>query len=873
MIANISYSTSAAGALIYNETKVAEGTAVRLGDNNIFSTDIFAKAALIESYSRQNRVNETVFHTSLSLSTADRTVSDEEFKEIADSYMKKMGYSELPYTVYRHNDTAHQHIHIIASRFDEDSKLVNQRYEFKKSRSITEKLETEHELLTWEESKELVEAVSEKYNDKQLLATHGAKTYVAKITKQLKTNSNFTNFNQYKQLLQEKHIQVKEYPQPDGTTGLVYFVKDETGKEYKPIKASAIYHDCMHKAIEQIAEKNAANRKAPDKLILKRFEEFNQQIKIFSTNTEQNKSLQFIPILHTDNSNNIYGVSFMDATNSNIYKASELLTNYNKQNLISRFEANGSINENYITNGKIGKAYHQLKHNSEIAKHSEVAFLSTLQPKDIFIALEKDGVIPQHYCSNLQTEIIENKIASYIQQQTTIVEERQAKKDNENDIKNDVLKNIFSIDNAQGIDRNTLNQMKANYITTNAERLSYLPQFFEKNKSTLWPINKLVQDFTKLPLLERTDSVRQTLINDINALDLNPKGTRTNIVDLYKQIAIASIKDGGVELIADNKPKLAQYINAQIAKIYSGPDLEKRRTIQDNVIAAMLRNPEHSKELIYASTTNKDLSKIATEKNLAFLFATLTSRDMTMSDKQFNAKYSNIIAQLPSTVSSEVRTEQKIKTIEHHSFKFFNKQIYQLNNKLPLTKRSMFNTSQDYFSGLNPNSKNILAEKINKIIADNTNYNPSEFTKEQLMSIVDKYALQLEKSLPKLFLNEQTQRAINPLYKQFVAANKLDLKSEINSLPKFKSYILQPANFDTIKSVITQSYNSKYPKAPIGADEIIKQINRYIELKEAQLNKFNPKQDQEQGLTTGNSTEAGYRAAKGVKKGDWTKGR
>lgn len=93
-------------------------------------------------------VQKPVWHNSLRLPKGD-SLTDEQWKLVADDYMKRMGFSDTHLRCYiMHNDKAGQHIHIIASRIRiPDGQLYLGRNENLISTKIIQQLERDH-LLT-----------------------------------------------------------------------------------------------------------------------------------------------------------------------------------------------------------------------------------------------------------------------------------------------------------------------------------------------------------------------------------------------------------------------------------------------------------------------------------------------------------------------------------------------------------------------------------------------------------------------------------------------------------------------------------------------------------------------------------------------------
>ena len=143
MIANQTKGTSFRGLLNYLEEReqslIIGGNMV--GENARELSTEFA-------FSRQLNpdLERAVYHSSLSLPKSDRLDQDG-WNEIADDYMKGMGFEDSQYVVYRHSDTEHDHIHIVASRIRmTDGKTVSDSWDYVRSEKLVKKLEQKYEL-------------------------------------------------------------------------------------------------------------------------------------------------------------------------------------------------------------------------------------------------------------------------------------------------------------------------------------------------------------------------------------------------------------------------------------------------------------------------------------------------------------------------------------------------------------------------------------------------------------------------------------------------------------------------------------------------------------------------------------------------------
>lgn len=97
--------------------------------------------------SRQIRPDATrpVWHSSLALPKGE-DVSIEVWEKIASRYMEKMGLAENQWTAFKHGDTDHKHIHIVASRIGLDGQLWYGKWEARTAIEATQELEREFNL-------------------------------------------------------------------------------------------------------------------------------------------------------------------------------------------------------------------------------------------------------------------------------------------------------------------------------------------------------------------------------------------------------------------------------------------------------------------------------------------------------------------------------------------------------------------------------------------------------------------------------------------------------------------------------------------------------------------------------------------------------
>lgn len=119
MIGNIQKGNYIKGVLEYHYKKIEEGVC-ELINTNIYSENCNDQIQFfLNTFSihKNSRTKDYLFHASLNFSPEER-LTHSKLNEIGEEYLQRMGYINVPYTIFVHNDKAHQHIHIVASRIN-----------------------------------------------------------------------------------------------------------------------------------------------------------------------------------------------------------------------------------------------------------------------------------------------------------------------------------------------------------------------------------------------------------------------------------------------------------------------------------------------------------------------------------------------------------------------------------------------------------------------------------------------------------------------------------------------------------------------------------------------------------------------------------
>lgn len=261
MIAKISSTENLGGALGYNFKKVEKEEASVLLAQGLYQNkegtytmaEVFADMqALIPE---KCRTKKTVFHCSLN-PHPDEKLSDETLTLIAKDYMEALGYGKQPYIVFKHSDIAREHIHIVSLRVDGEGRKLNDRFEKRRSKLITDVLERKYNLIpsskvTNREMEEVSKIDTTKGNIKE---------QVASALRMVLKHYKFCSLGELNAILSAYNLAVEEVKtefRGKKYDGLVYVqTDDKSNKVGTPIHASDIGRGVGYTAVQNKMQKS-----------------------------------------------------------------------------------------------------------------------------------------------------------------------------------------------------------------------------------------------------------------------------------------------------------------------------------------------------------------------------------------------------------------------------------------------------------------------------------------------------------------------------------------------------------------------------------------------------------------------------------------
>ena len=265
-------------------------------------------------------------HISLNPDPNDK-VSDDRYREMAEQYMREMGYGEQPFVVFKHTDIDRSHIHIVSVCVDEQGKKISDKFEKMRSMNVCRELERKHGLIPATDKER-------NQNDKVFRPVDyragDVKSQIASVVRHLPNYYQYQTLGEYNALLSLFNITAEKIEgelQGEMKQGLIYIPLNEKGERAgHPFKASLFGKSAGLPALElHFAKCKEDLKDHPSKQTLKAA----ISIALKSTNDEQAfkkwLSEQGINVVvRRNDTGRIYGITFIDHNSKTVWNGSRL---------------------------------------------------------------------------------------------------------------------------------------------------------------------------------------------------------------------------------------------------------------------------------------------------------------------------------------------------------------------------------------------------------------------------------------------------------------------------------------------------------------------------------------------------------------------
>ncbi|SFQ78819.1 conjugal transfer protein MobB, partial [Flavobacterium akiainvivens] len=265
-------------------------------------------------------------HISLNPDPNDK-VSDDKFREMAEQYMREMGYGEQPFVVFKHTDIYRSHIHIVSVCVDEQGKKISDKFEKMRSMNLCRELERKHGLIPATDKER-------NQNDKVFRPVDyragDVKSQIASVVRHLPNYYQYQTLGEYNALLSLFNVTAEKIEgelQGKMQQGLLYIPLNEKGERAgHPFKASLFGKDAGLPALElHFAKSKAALKDSPTKQTLKS----SVTTALKTTSDEQAFKKQLAEqginvVVRRNDTGRIYGMTFIDHNSKSVWNGSRL---------------------------------------------------------------------------------------------------------------------------------------------------------------------------------------------------------------------------------------------------------------------------------------------------------------------------------------------------------------------------------------------------------------------------------------------------------------------------------------------------------------------------------------------------------------------
>ena len=331
MIAKISSPSRLAAALGYNFKKVEKHEASVLLVQGLFQdrNGRYSRAQVLADMLRtipeRCRTKKTVFHCSLN-PHPDEKLSDETLSQIAAEYMEALGYGRQPYIVFRHNDIPRAHIHIVSLRVDSEGQKIDDRFERRRSKRITDALEAKFGLMPSSPSRKKAD-VSVQPSAVEINAGD-IKRQVAVAVEHVLGRYAFQSVGEMNLLLARFRVtaeEVKTERKGRPFDGIVYAATDADGhKICTPIKASEIGRQVSYAALRRHFEQSKSVVRERAGAIRRAIADVMQTSPDRAEFIDRMRGHGIETVLRSNAAGRLYGITFIDDANGIAVNGSRL---------------------------------------------------------------------------------------------------------------------------------------------------------------------------------------------------------------------------------------------------------------------------------------------------------------------------------------------------------------------------------------------------------------------------------------------------------------------------------------------------------------------------------------------------------------------
>lgn len=189
------------------------------------------------------------------------------FYELGKEYMMQMGLGNQPYCIVRHDDTKHEHVHIVSTVVTESASLINMFNSYHRSMATQVYLEKRYGLTPTPRTRQKQHRELPIYRFPELQFrpddAQGTRFYMQDVMNGLLQKHKVRSFGELKQLARPYHIIVNTMTHESGRVGVAYGIDNQ--KKYKTqfMNGSTVHPKLSGPKLLAIFEKNARSKLVP----------------------------------------------------------------------------------------------------------------------------------------------------------------------------------------------------------------------------------------------------------------------------------------------------------------------------------------------------------------------------------------------------------------------------------------------------------------------------------------------------------------------------------------------------------------------------------------------------------------------------------
>ena len=274
MIGQIIYGETCKGTLNYVLGK--EGMQI-LGYGNTFSQGISPKffGNVLHFQGQRNATKNRYAHISLNLPHGEH-LDDSTFLKISEEYMENMGYGKQPYVVVRHNDTKHEHVHIVTTNVKEDGKVLGIFNSYRRNIATHQYLERKYDLSPSPSTKQERQLPIYRLPELQfgLDAEKGAKYYLQDVLNGINQKYKVRSFEELARLVEPYHIELRTTKNESGRIGVAYGLNNQKDYRTRFINGSTVHRGLSGPKLQKVFDIHSKSKLLPmhRKRLLKQIE-------------------------------------------------------------------------------------------------------------------------------------------------------------------------------------------------------------------------------------------------------------------------------------------------------------------------------------------------------------------------------------------------------------------------------------------------------------------------------------------------------------------------------------------------------------------------------------------------------------------------